>query len=69
MNKFESKQVQSAKVLFENGLKEYAATTLAYLTRITKKQSTRNEIISLINELKLDQFLQTVNGVLIPKSF
>lgn len=67
MNKFEAKQVQSAKVLFANGLQDYAASTLAYLTRITKKESTKQEIIALIKELDLGKYLEIRNDVLVSK--
>jgi len=67
MNKFETKQVQTAKVLFANGLQDYAASSLAYLTRITKKESTKQEIIALIKELDLDKYLEIRNNVLVSK--
>jgi hypothetical protein len=67
MNKFETKQVQTAKVLFANGLQDYAASTLAYLTRITKKESTKKEIVALIDELDLHKFLVIRNNVLVSK--
>ena len=67
MNKFETKQVQTAKVLFANGLQDYAASTLAYLTRVTKKDSTKQEIVALIDELDLHKFLVIRNNVLVSK--
>jgi hypothetical protein len=67
VNKFESKQVQAAKVLYANGLQDYAAASLAYLTRITKKESTRKEIVALIEELDLGKYLENRNNVLVCK--
>lgn len=67
MNKFETRQVQAAKVLLANGLADHAAHSLAYLTRVTKKETTRQEIISLINELNLGHFLEVRNNVLVSK--
>lgn len=67
MNKFETKQVQAAKVLFANGLQDYAASSLAYLTRITKKESTKQEIVALIKELDLGKYLEIRNNVLVSK--
>lgn len=67
MNKFEIRQVQTAKVLFANGLQDHAASSLAYLTRITKKESTKQEIIALIKELDLSKYLEIRNNVLVSK--
>jgi hypothetical protein len=67
MNKFETRQVAAAKVLSANNLADHAAHSLAYLTRVTKKQSTKQEIIALIEELNLGNFLEVRNNVLVSK--
>ena len=67
MNKFETRQVEAAKTLYANNLQDYAASSLAYLTRITKKESTRKEIISLIKEMNLEKYLTVRNNVLVSK--
>jgi hypothetical protein len=67
MNKFETRQIQAAKTMLANGLADYAAGSLAYLTRITKKETTRQEILKLIVELDLSKFLEIRNNVLVSK--
>jgi len=67
MNKFETRQVEAAKTMLANGLADYAANSLAYLTRVTKKETTRQEIIKLIVELDLGKFLEIRNNVLVSK--
>ena len=53
--------------MMANGLEDYAANTLAYLTRITKKESTRIEVVALIKEFNLGKYLEVRNGVYVPK--
>ena len=67
MNKFETRQVETVKVMMANGLEDYAASTLAYLTRITKKEATRKEVVALIEQLNLGKYLEVRNGVYVPK--
>lgn len=67
MNKFETKQIQAAKTMLANGLADYAASSLAYLTRVTKKETTRKEIMQLIVDLDLTQYLEVRNNVLVSK--
>jgi hypothetical protein len=67
MNKFETRQIEAAKTMLANGLADYAANSLAYLTRVTKKETTRQEVIKLIAELDLGKFLEIRNNVLVSK--
>ena len=67
MNRFETRQIEAAKVLLANNLADHAAHSLAYLTRVTKKQSTKQEIIKLIQDLDLGKYLEVRNGVLVSK--
>ena len=67
MNKFETRQVATAKTLYANNLQDFAASSLAYLTRITKKESTKKEIIALIKEMNLEKYLEVRNNVLVSK--
>jgi hypothetical protein len=67
MNKFETRQIQAAKTMLANGLADYAANSLAYLTRVTKKETTRQEILKLIVELDLGKYLEIRNNVLVSK--
>ena len=67
VNKFETRQVETVKVMMANGLEDYAANTLAYLTRITKKESTRKEVVALIEQFNLGKYLEVRNGVYVPK--
>jgi hypothetical protein len=67
MNRFETNQVAAAIALYKDGIEDYAADTLAYLTRVTKKQSTRQEVIQLIDSMGLNKYLEPINGVLVSK--
>lgn len=67
MNKSEKREVQKVVDAAGNGHPAYAAATLAPLMRAANNK-TYVELIAVMNDLKLRDYMEVVNGCFVAKS-